>query len=235
MRLRGIASIRFIAAVATSLAIGCVLAVDATGERPPTETERRAIHRVVLKDCERRDADCRRARIRVSTANRRYAFGGAAGGNFYGGALVKRNKASTRWRVVMVQGGGLQACRTWHRRAPRRVLRDLNIQGFVPGYSTGRPCWKRYARASVAACAPPRRVVAGVGGIYSLHGRHARCRLARQVVRRYHAKRIATTRNDQRVFGFNCSGRYSAGGEGLGVSCRRRNGRRVSWDAYLDR
>lgn len=130
------------------LLLGCAAALILAGahspvadaHRAPSVKERKAIQKVALRHCRSQDRGCRRARVMISTVNSRYAFGGAQGMNFYGGALMRRWRGT--WRVRGSQGGGIQACSSWRRIAPRKVLKDFRISGWKPGHSTGVPCWR---------------------------------------------------------------------------------------------
>ena len=129
--------LRRAAAAWAVVALLCASA-PALADRKARPGERRAVQRLALKSCERRDIDCRRAAVRVSTVSSRYAFGGAQGGNFYDGALARRK--GVRWKILVIQGGGIQDCKGWLRAAPRKVLRDLDIEGWSPQHPNGGPC-----------------------------------------------------------------------------------------------
>jgi len=124
------------------LAAGAVLlsvVPSASADRRPTKREKAAIKRVALKAC-RPAPGCEFRGARVSTANARFAWANAVGEGF-SGALVKRpTKRSRRFRVVGTQGGGIGTCAYWRARAPRRVLRDLNIHGLVDDSGTTVRC-----------------------------------------------------------------------------------------------
>jgi hypothetical protein len=125
------------------LAAGAVLLTvvpSASADRRPTKGERSAIKRVALKACRGAPGGCEFRGARVSTANARFAWANAVGEGF-SGALVKRpTKRSRRFRVVGTQGGGIGTCAYWRARAPRRVLRDLNISGLVDDSGTTARC-----------------------------------------------------------------------------------------------
>lgn len=198
----------------------------ASGARPPTAQEARAIWRVVLADCRSHDSHCRRAGIRVSTANLRFAYARTRAENFYNGALVRREASSGRWRILMIQGGGIQSCSEWRQNAPMSVLRDFGIEGFEQGHSTGTPCWE-------TSCAGPNGPVPGAQGIYSLTGELVGCKAARKLVREYHSIRQQTGNDDFRVSSFDCTGDITENFEGLVVECRRGKDTSVNWIAQF--
>jgi hypothetical protein len=132
----GIRNILAATAAATIAVSG--MAAEARAERPASPTERRAIQVIALRHCPVGGGDpCRRAPVKVSTVDPRYAFGGAIGDG-YSGVLVKRE--SGHWRVVAVQGGGLMSCSYWEAAAPVSVIRDLRLDGISSEYPNGGPC-----------------------------------------------------------------------------------------------
>jgi hypothetical protein len=128
-RLRNTPSIALAMLAAGAVLVSVVPSAEA--DRRPTKRERSAIKRVALEACRPAPGGCQFNGARVSTPNSRFAWADVTGEGF-SGALVKRpTKRSRRFRVVGTQGGGIGTCRYWRARAPRRVLRDLNIHGLV--------------------------------------------------------------------------------------------------------
>lgn len=128
------------AAVVLSLLLALGFPHPAGAIRPAKGHERDVLQRVAVRDCWKTDGfHCRRAPVHVSTVNRRFAFGGATGGHYYGGALMKK-RAGGRWRVSAIQGGGAMTCRWWYRFAPRRVIHDLRIEGLKKGQTEFGRC-----------------------------------------------------------------------------------------------
>lgn len=125
--------------VITAVLVSLAATPAASGDRKANGNERRGVQRAVLKSCRKADQGCRRAPVRVSTVDRRYAFGGAFGMNYYGGALVKRSGG--RWKVLKIAGGGIDYCSSWFAVAPDAVIRDLDLKGLrYQGDSGGGPC-----------------------------------------------------------------------------------------------
>jgi hypothetical protein len=86
---------------------------------------------IALKGCDVPGREYRFLNSRVSTVNRRFAWTNVVGEGF-SGVLLKRPRASSlRFRVVGIQGGGINECSYWRKRAPRPVLRDLRIGGLL--------------------------------------------------------------------------------------------------------
>jgi hypothetical protein len=54
--------------------------------------------------------------------------------------LVRPTSRSRRFEVVGFQGGGNGECGYWRKRAPRSVLRDLDIHGLVDDTGATRSC-----------------------------------------------------------------------------------------------
>ena len=99
-------------------------------DRAPTKAERAAIKRVSLAHCDA-PGGCRFKKARVSTRSARYAWADILGEGFSGMLLKRSNADSRRFRVVGIQGGGIGACSYWRARAPRSVLRDLDVKGLT--------------------------------------------------------------------------------------------------------
>jgi hypothetical protein len=115
------------------LAIGAAFALFApvaVADRSATKAERAAIKRVTMKRCAAPDG-CTFRRARVSTRNARYAWAEIIGEGVSGMLLRRPTSRSRRFEVVGFQGGGIGECHYWRKRAPRSVLRDLDIHGLV--------------------------------------------------------------------------------------------------------
>jgi hypothetical protein len=117
----------------TILAIGAALALFApvaAADRSATKAERAAIKRVTMKRCSAPDG-CTFRKARISTRNARYAWADIIGEGVSGMLLRRPTSSSRRFKVVGFQGGGIGECHYWRKRAPRSVLRDLDIDGLV--------------------------------------------------------------------------------------------------------
>jgi hypothetical protein len=120
------------------LAIAATLALatsPALADRAPTKSERSAIKRAATKECR---LDCEFRKARVSTRNARYAWADVIGEGISGVLLKRRRPHSRRFKVIGFQGGGIGECSYWRKRAPRKVLRDLDVSGLVGGTDTRR-------------------------------------------------------------------------------------------------
>jgi hypothetical protein len=93
-------------------------------------TTRAAIKRVTMKRCGAPDG-CTLRKTRISTRNPRYAWADIIGEGVSGMLLKRPTSRSRRFKVVGFQGGGIGECTYWRKRAPRSVLRDLDIDGLV--------------------------------------------------------------------------------------------------------
>lgn len=219
---------------AVLLVCACGVSAPASASRAPSKVEKRQIRKAAVADCRKRgEQGCRAATARVSTVDERYAFGGAAGRNYYNGALLKRDASSRRWRVLEIQGGGAVNCSTWTRLAPPAVLNDLGLEGLSEDASSFGPC-NGGPFVNGFPCDGNRGAVAGTGGIYLLRAKGIGCEGARAIVRDYHAQRAAQGGETQTVSGFECQGSYTENAEGLQVRCDGPAARRVTWTAYLD-
>lgn len=128
--------LRAIAALALASLVAAT--VDADASRQPKPAELRAIKRAAMKDCRSHQEPgygCKWAGgVRVSTANSRYAWANVNGPNYDNSGLLRRPTTRSRlWRMIRVVGGGIQPCSYWYAVAPRKVIRDLKIQGFTEG------------------------------------------------------------------------------------------------------
>lgn len=110
---------------------------SADSSRAPTKKERKWIRKAAMKDCRQRQGTvvgygCEwRGGIRISTANPRYAWAEVYGPQHdHSGILRRKSPRAKYWRVKQVVGGGIQPCSYWYAKAPRRVVRDLRIEGF---------------------------------------------------------------------------------------------------------
>ncbi|MCO5315878.1 MAG: hypothetical protein M9938_06935 [Solirubrobacterales bacterium] len=121
-----------------SLGLGLLVASQADAWRKPTKRERKFIKRATMKDCRKQEVSGYRCDwlggIKVSTVNRRFAWARASGPNFdNSGLLRRRGPKARRWHMLRITGGGIQPCSYWYAKAPRRVVRDLEIRGFRNG------------------------------------------------------------------------------------------------------
>jgi hypothetical protein len=115
------------------LAIGAALALFApvaAADRSASKAERAAIKRVTMKRCGAPDG-CTLRKTRISTRNARYAWADIIGEGVSGMLLKRPTSRSHRFKVVGFQGGGIGECTYWRKRAPRSVLRDLDIHGLI--------------------------------------------------------------------------------------------------------
>jgi len=119
-----------VVAVLTTVALGLVATSPAIADRSATKAERAAIKRVTMKRCDAPDG-CRFRKARISTRNARYAWADIIGEGVSGMLLKRPSSRSRRFKVVGFQGGGIGECTYWRKRAPRSVLRDLDIDGLV--------------------------------------------------------------------------------------------------------
>jgi hypothetical protein len=129
--------------VVACVALGASVALaapSALADRAPTKSERAAIKRVAVKRCAAPPINCTFKRARVSTRNARYAWATVIGEGVSGVLVKRRTKHARRFKTIGVQGGGIQTCAYWRRRAPRRVLRDLHIRGLFEDTGETRSC-----------------------------------------------------------------------------------------------
>jgi hypothetical protein len=112
------------------VALGLVATSPAIADRSATKAERAAIKRVTMKRCGAPDG-CTFRKARISTRNARYAWAEVIGEGVSGMLLKRPTSHSRRFKVVGFQGGGIGECTYWRKRAPRSVLRDLDIDGLV--------------------------------------------------------------------------------------------------------
>jgi hypothetical protein len=118
------------AATLTMVALGLVATPPAIADRSATKAERAAIERVTQKRCNAPDG-CTLRKTRISTRSARYAWADIIGEGVSGMLLRRPTSHSRRFKVVGFQGGGIGECTYWRKRAPRSVLRDLDIDGLV--------------------------------------------------------------------------------------------------------
>jgi hypothetical protein len=121
---------RSLAASLTIVAVGLVATAPASADRVATKAERAAIKRVTMKRCHAPDG-CTLRKARISTRSARYAWADVIGEGVSGMLLKRPTSRSRRFEVVGFQGGGIGECTYWRKRAPRSVLRDLDIHGLV--------------------------------------------------------------------------------------------------------
>jgi hypothetical protein len=119
-----------VVATLTMVALGLVATSPAIADRSATKAERAAIKRVTMKRCAAPDG-CTFRKARISTRNPRYAWAEIIGEGVSGMLLKRPTSHSRRFKVVGFQGGGIGECSYWRKRAPRSVLRDLDIDGLV--------------------------------------------------------------------------------------------------------
>jgi hypothetical protein len=112
------------------VALAALTAQPALADRAASKTERAAIKRVTMKRCTAPDG-CTLHKTRISTRNARYAWADIIGEGVSGMLLKRPTSRSRRFDVVGFQGGGIGECAYWRKRAPRSVLRDLDIHGLV--------------------------------------------------------------------------------------------------------
>jgi hypothetical protein len=119
-----------VVATLTMVALGLVATSPAIADRSATKAERAAIKRVTMKRCGA-PGGCTLRKTRISTRNARYAWAEIIGEGVSGMLLKRPTSHSRRFKVVGFQGGGIGECSYWRKRAPRSVLRDLDIDGLV--------------------------------------------------------------------------------------------------------
>jgi hypothetical protein len=119
-----------VVATLTMVALGLAATSPAIADRSATKAERAAIKRVTMKRCGAPDG-CTLPKTRISTRNARYAWAEIIGEGVSGMLLKRPTSHSRRFKVVGFQGGGIGECSYWRTRAPRSVLRDLDIDGLV--------------------------------------------------------------------------------------------------------
>jgi hypothetical protein len=120
-----------VAFLATAAALGLVVTSPAVADRSATKAERAAVKRVVLKRCGTTPEPCEFRKARVSTRNARYVWASVVQEGLSGMLLKRPSARSRRFKVIGIQGGGIGACTYWRKRAPRSVLRDLDVDGLV--------------------------------------------------------------------------------------------------------
>jgi hypothetical protein len=117
---------RLAALVAAAAALA---AQPALADRSASKAERAAIKRVTMKRCGA-PGGCTFRKARISTRNARYAWAEIIGEGVSGMLLKRPTSRSRRFKVVGFQGG-IGECTYGRKRAPRSVLRDLDIDGLV--------------------------------------------------------------------------------------------------------
>jgi len=120
-----------------------VSASSALAERSPTSSEVRSIRAVAMAYCHAfgtpspcvygSHATWPALRTRVSTVNARYAWADVFTDGLSGELLLRPHPYGGGWRILASGGGGLTSCSAWFRAAPRRVIKDLRLQGGVRG------------------------------------------------------------------------------------------------------
>ena len=131
----------FRAALGT-LVVGALLATGvapAEAARKPTPREAKAIKAAAMKACVAPPGSrCRWHSARVSTHDRRYAWANITAEGTSGMLLKRSTRTGRRFRVLAVQGGGVEECKRWLRYAPARVLADLRVGGLDADGNYGR-------------------------------------------------------------------------------------------------
>lgn len=113
----------------------------ADAARQPTAPEAKAIKRASLRACSGYGPpgmSCEFHGARVSTRDGHYAWADVTTDGFSGALLKRPSKAGAHFHVVAIQGGGVELCSKWRKKAPKRVLADLHIVGLRGNGSTGR-------------------------------------------------------------------------------------------------
>lgn len=119
-------------------------------DRAPTKGERQGIRKAVVRACEALDdgINCWGAkRVRVSTADPRYAIGEPRGtGGFPARFRAGLKKSNGRWRVLWEEVNDLNilTCAVYRRQFPEAVIADFELIGFPGrwGAAPPVPCWK---------------------------------------------------------------------------------------------
>ncbi|MBS1676569.1 MAG: hypothetical protein JST08_04200 [Actinobacteria bacterium] len=112
----------------------------ADAARQPTAPEAKAIKRAALRACHGHGppgSSCRFHGARVSTRDPHYAWADVTVDGFSAALLKRPTKRSTHFHVVAIQGGGIELCSKWRKKAPERVLADLHVVGLYANGSTG--------------------------------------------------------------------------------------------------
>jgi hypothetical protein len=113
----------------------------AQAARQPSATEARAIERAALRACDSHGppgATCQFHGARVSTRDPHFAWADVTTEGFSGALLQRPSKTDARFHVIAIQGGGIEACSKWRKKAPKRILADLHVLGLRADGSTGR-------------------------------------------------------------------------------------------------
>jgi hypothetical protein len=124
-----------VAGLVIAVATMVIMAPMAQAARPATASENAAIKRVALKSCTA-PGGCRWRGALVSTRDPRFAWGRVIGEGVSGVLVRRASRHGGRFRVLHVQGGGIEKCSMWRKHAPRPVLRDLRIHGLVGSGAT---------------------------------------------------------------------------------------------------
>jgi hypothetical protein len=127
--------------VATLVAMLLVGLASAQAARQPTAPEAKALIRVALHACEGHGppgSTCEFRGARVSTRNAHFAWVDMTTDGFSGALLKRPRKTGANFHVIAIQGGGIERCTKWRKKAPKRVLADLHIVGLRGNGSTGR-------------------------------------------------------------------------------------------------
>jgi hypothetical protein len=124
---------------ATVVAMLAMSLTAAEAARRPTPPEAKSIKRAALRACHGPPGStCEFRGARVSTRDPHFAWADVTNEGFSAVLLKRPNEATARFHVIATQGGGIEECSKWLRKAPKRVLADLHVVGLRPNGSTGR-------------------------------------------------------------------------------------------------
>jgi hypothetical protein len=131
------------AALGAATVIAILVAGLATAEaaRQPPPAEAKAIERAAMRACDGHGppgSSCEYHGARVSTRDPHYAWADVTTDGFSAALLKRPTKRTNHFHVIAIQGGGIETCAKWRKKAPRRVLADLHVVGLHADGSTGR-------------------------------------------------------------------------------------------------
>ncbi len=127
------------AAAVVAILVTSLTAAEAA--RQPTATEAKAIKRAAMRACSGHGppgSSCEFHSARVSTRDPHYAWADVTVDGFSAALLHRPTNRSTHFHVIAIQGGGIETCAKWRRKAPKQVLADLHVVGLRANGSTGR-------------------------------------------------------------------------------------------------
>ena len=128
-------------AVAMLVAMLLVGLASAQAARQPSASEAKAIKRAALRACSGHGPPgmpCEFHGARVSTRDSHFAWADVTTEGFSGALLKRPSKSTAHFHVIASQGGGIELCSKWRKKAPKRVLADLHVVGLRADGSTGR-------------------------------------------------------------------------------------------------